>query len=200
MRIGGLQGLAGEFDAARASIREGRSIMDDLGLQHQKAHSSDVAVLVEMLAEDYEAAVREASTAYEILVEMGDLPYQAEEALLMAEALEQQGRTDEAEHWVAVADSNNLDDPDSLVVKARLLARRGRLEEAIQTARLAVDRCPELPVPFADARFTLAQLLARAGRDDEAAAAAEACLRRYEAKGIVPLVRKANELLSEVRS
>ena len=67
MRIGGLQALAGQFDVARATIAEARAIMDDLGLRHQKAHSTDVAVLVEMLAEDYEAAEREARQEYAAL-------------------------------------------------------------------------------------------------------------------------------------
>ena len=62
MRIGGLEGLAGRFETARATIARARAIMDDLGLHHQRAHSTDVAVLVEVLAEDYEAAEREAST------------------------------------------------------------------------------------------------------------------------------------------
>ena len=123
--------------------------MDDLGLHHQKAHSTDVAVLVEMLAEDYEAAEREARHAYAVLAEMGDLTYQASEGLLVAGALERQGRTDEAEEWLAISNSvaGSPDDPDALVVQARLLARRGRLEEAIDVAQSALDRGAELPVP-----------------------------------------------------
>ena len=55
-------------------------------------------------------------------------------------------------------------------------------------------------MPFADARFTLAELLMRAGRNDEAAQAAEECLHRYEAKGIVPLIQKTNALLAEIQA
>ena len=176
--------------------------MDDLGLHHQKAHSSDVAVLVEMLAEDYGAAEREARHAYAVLAEMGDLTYQASEALLIAGALERQGRTDEAEEWLATSNAvaGSTDDPDALVVQARLAARRGRLEEAIELVRSALERGAELPVPsFSDARFTLAEILHRAGREEEAAEAAERCLQRFEAKGIVPLVQKAKALLAEIR-
>ena len=203
MRIGGLQALAGQFDVARATIAAARAIMDDLGLRHQKAHSTDVAVLVEMLAEDYEAAEREARQAYAVLGEMGDLTYQASEGLLVAGALERQERTDEAEEWLAISNSvaGSADDPDVLVVQARLLARRGRVQEAIDVARSALDRGAELPVPsFSDARFTLAEVLHRAGREEEAAEAATRCLERYEAKGIVPLVQKAKALLAEIRA
>ena len=147
MRIGGLQGLAGQFDAARATIRDARAIMDDLGLHHQKAHSSDVAVIVEMLAEDYEAAEREARHAYAVLAEMGDVTYQASEGLLIAGALEHQGRTDEAEEWLATSNAvaGSTDDPDALVVQARLAARRGRLEEAIELVQSALDAAPSCP-------------------------------------------------------
>ena len=202
MRIGGLEGLGGEFDKARATIGEARAIMDDLGLHHQKAHSTDVAVLVEMLAEDYEAAEREARHAYAVLAEMGDRTYQATEALLVAEALELQGRTDEAAEWLAISNAidETPDDPDVVVVQARLLARRGQLDEAIQLARVstrpgrrnpgAVRRCALHPRPDPDPR----------GHNDEAIQAAEQCLERYEAKGIVPLIQKTNALLAEIRA
>jgi tetratricopeptide (TPR) repeat protein len=203
MRIGGLEGLAGKFDQARATIATARVIMDDLGLHHQRAHSTDVAVLVEILAEDYEAAEREARHAYAVLAEMGDVTYQASEALLIAQALELQGRTDEAEEWLTTSNEidDTPDDPDSLVVEARILARRGRLDDAIELARGTLDRAGgQQVVPFADAGFTLAELLMRAGRNDEAALAAEECLRRYEAKGIVPLIRQAKALLTQIQA
>jgi tetratricopeptide (TPR) repeat protein len=155
-----------------------------------------------MLAEDYESAEREARQAYAVLSEMGDLTYQASEALLIAEALELQGRTAEAEEWLAISNEidDNPDDPDALVLQARLLARVGLLDEAIELAQSALDSGAELPVPtFADARFTLAEIFSLAGRNEEAAQAAEQCLERYEAKGIVPLIRKTKALLAELR-
>ena len=177
--------------------------MDELGLHHQRAHSTDVAVLVEILAEDYEAAEREARHAYAVLAEMGDVTYQASEALLIAEALELQGRTDEAEEWLTTSNEidDTPDDPDALVVQARILARRGDLDEAIEARSSGHSTEPvrQQVVPFADAGFTLAELLMRAGRYDEAARAAEECLHRYEAKGIVPLIQKTNALLAEIQ-
>jgi len=46
--------------------------------------------------------------------------------------------------------------------------------------------------------FTLAEILARAGRTDEAREEAEACLGRYDAKGIAPLMEKARALLERL--
>jgi tetratricopeptide (TPR) repeat protein len=91
IRIGGLEGLAARFDAAWDAIDRARAIMDDLGLRHLKAHSSDVAVLVAMLAGDFERAEREAREAYAVLAEMGDLTFQGAQANLLGEALAAQG-------------------------------------------------------------------------------------------------------------
>jgi class 3 adenylate cyclase len=201
VRIGGLEGLAGRFDAARAAIAQARAIMDDLGLRHLSAHSTDVAVLVEMLAGDYEAAEREARAAYAVLEEMGDRTYQASEAYLVTQALEAQGRADEAEEWLVT--SEELGDPDrlDLVLRAQIMARRGLLDDAEKLARSALEQGDETPVPlFADPRFTLAEILARTGRADEAREQAEACLRRYDAKGIIPLMEKARALLAEIQA
>jgi class 3 adenylate cyclase/tetratricopeptide (TPR) repeat protein len=200
VRIGGLEGLAGRFDAARQAIGQARAVMDDLGLRHLRAHSTDVAVLVEMLAGEYEAAEREARAAYAVLEGMGDRTFQSAEAHLIARALEAQGRADEAEEWLAIAnDPVDQTDPEVLVLEAQIMARRGLLDDAERLAQSALDHGGESPVPnFGDPRFMLAQILARTGRTEEARQAAEQSLRRYEAKGIVPLMEKARALLAEI--
>jgi tetratricopeptide (TPR) repeat protein len=200
VRIGGLEGLAGRFDAAREAIAQARAIMDNLGLRHLRAHSTDVAVMVEMLAGDYQTAEREARAAHAVLEEMRDRTYQAAEAYLVAQALEAQGRVDEAEQWMVIAHEPSDDlDPEELILEAQITSRRGHLDDAQRLARSALEQGDEPPVPiFADPRFTLAQILARMGRTDEARTEAEACLRRYQAKGIVPLMEKAQALLSEI--
>ncbi len=175
--------------------------MDDLGLRHLKAHSTDVAVLVEMLAQDYEAAEREARAAYAMLEQMGDRTYQAAEALLTARALEAGGRLDEAEEWLLI--TNEVGDPSDsgpLVLRAQIMAHRGLLDEAEKLARTALERGGSARhVPqFGDPCFTLAEILALAGRTEEARQAAEQSLRLYQAKGIVPLANKARTFLAEI--
>ncbi len=138
---------------------------------------------------------------YTVLEEMGDRTYQGSEAYLIAKALEAQGRADEAEEWLAIADALNPVDAEGLALQARIMARRGFLADAEELARSALGRGGESPVPgFVDPRFTLAEILARAGRAQEARQAAEQCLRRYQAKGIVPLVEKAQALLAGIPS
>ena len=149
VRIGGLEGLAGRFDAAREAIAQARAIMDDFGLHHLKAHSTDVTVLTKMLAGDYEAAEREARAAYAVLEKMGDRTYQSSEAHLIAKALEAQGRADGAEEWLVIAEElGDPVDPERLDLQARIMARRGLLDEAERLARSALAGGRESPVPF----------------------------------------------------
>jgi class 3 adenylate cyclase/tetratricopeptide (TPR) repeat protein len=196
VRIGGLEGLAGRFDEARAAIGNARAIMDEFGLRHLKAHSSDVAVVVEMLAGDYEAAEREARAAYAVLEEMGDRTFAGSEAALVAEALEAQGRLDEAEEWLAIAtELHPVDSLDGL--RAQIMADRGLLVDAERLVRSVLERDEEPPWPaFSDPRLTLAAILIRTGRADEAREHVEMCLRRCAAKGIVPLAERARTLLT----
>jgi tetratricopeptide (TPR) repeat protein len=197
VRIGGLEGLAGRFGAARGTIAQAHAIMDELGLRHLKAHSTDVAVVVELLAGDYPLAEREARAAYAVLEEMGDRAFLAWEALLIAQALEAQGRVDEAEEWLTTSLRLAGDaEADHLVLRARIQAARGRLDVAEELVCSAIARGPDSPVPFGnDAHLTLAEILVRAGRAQEAREAAEQALERFAAKGIVPLVERASALL-----
>jgi tetratricopeptide (TPR) repeat protein len=204
VRIGGLEGLAGRFDAAWEAIDEARALMNDLGLRHLKAHSSDVAVLVAMLAGDFERAEREARAAYAVLEEMGDRTFQATQAFLFGETQAAQGRLDEAVQWLAtrreIADADDHE-PAGLALEALILARRGHLEKAEKLVRRYLAMEGDLPVPLViDPRFTLAEILLQAGRAAEAQTEAEACLTRYEAKGIVPLAEDARALLAEIRT
>jgi class 3 adenylate cyclase/tetratricopeptide (TPR) repeat protein len=199
VRIGGLEGMAGRFDAARRTIAEAHEIMDELGLRHLKAHSTDVAVVVELLAGDPASAEREARAAHALLEEMGDRAFLASEAFLIAQALEAQGRVDEAEAWLASSADVRAADPDAddLILTARIEAARGHFDRAEELVRTALVRGVESPAGYElDASFTLAEILARAGRHEEARDAAQQSLRRLEAKGVVPLVEKAKALLA----
>ena len=202
VRIGGLEGLAGRFDVAWDAIDEARAFMDELGLRHLKAHSSDVAVLVAMLTGDFERAEHEARRAYAMLGEMGDRTFQATEAILIGEALAAQGRLDEGEEWLATGrEIGGADGEEStgIELEALIMTRRGHLDEAENLARAALGY--ETPVPLTiDPRFVLAEILLCSGRTAEAAAEAEACLLRYHAKGIVPLAEKTRAFLTEIQT
>ena len=204
MRIGGLEGLAGRFETARATIARARAIMDDLGLHHQRAHSTDVAVLVEILAEDYEAAEREARHAYAVLAEMGDRDLPGQRGAPDRGGSRAPG-THRRSRGMARRPPTRSTTPRTIQTRSSsrhgLLARRGDLDEAIE-----LTRADTRPSPWAAGRAIRRRAASRspssscvAGRYDEATRAAEECLHRYEAKGIVPLIQKTNALLAEIQ-
>ena len=162
--------------------------MDELGLAHVKAHSTDVAVVVEMLAGDYEAAEQAARTAYATLAEMGDVVYQTAEGLLLADALERQGRLGEATEWIDRVASlgEGAEAAEIAATRARIALRRDDLDEA-ERQRATIEGSPEPVVPgFPDPRLKLAEIYAHAGRVEEARGELERRLGRYEAQGHRP--------------
>jgi tetratricopeptide (TPR) repeat protein len=80
-------------------------------------------------------------------------------------------------------------------VPARLLARRGRLEEAERLARdgVTIAADSEFVVLHADVLLDLAEVLELAGRPDEASAAAAEAVRIYERKGNVAAAGRARD-------
>jgi hypothetical protein len=178
-----LHGLAGEFDQARLLYRQARERYEGLGLRVHAALVSLDSGPVEMLAADWQAAERELRHDYETLTELGDKSYLPTTAALLAHALHQLGRDDEAEQLTIVSEETSYpDDLNSEVewrcARARIVAARGEHQAAEQLAREAVAKAADsdfLEVQ-ADAGLTLAEVLAAAGRIDEATVVAQEAL------------------------
>jgi len=126
---------------------------------------------------------------------------------LLADALWEQGRGEEATARIELAWSRMIeDDADAQVgvarVRARVLAARGETIEAVQEARRAVERAARTAYLDLHARalFDLGTVYELAG-DPEAAAVAfdEACA-RFERKGNVAGAARVRERMAAVRT
>ena len=128
------------------------------------------------------------------LEQAGELGYLASLAFHLGDALLANGDDEEAsdvtERWGADR-LTAAEDADAQVgwrrVRARVLARRGELDEANRLAREAVDMISGtdyLPQQ-ADAQADLSEVLRLSGKPDEAEAAQLEALRLYEQKGNV---------------
>jgi tetratricopeptide (TPR) repeat protein len=178
-----LHGLAGNFDEARILYRRARETYERLGLKVYAALVSLDSGPVEMLAGDFAEAERELRRDYEALTELGDKSYLPTTAALLAHAVHELGRVDEAEALSVVSEERSYpDDLNSEVAwrcaRARVLSVRDAHDDAERFAREAVAKAAEsdfLEVQ-ADAAMTLAEVLAGAGRRDEARVAAEDAL------------------------
>ncbi|MGZ4289732.1 MAG: adenylate/guanylate cyclase domain-containing protein [Gaiellaceae bacterium] len=200
-----LEAMRGEFDAARASVAEGRAQARELGQRLLVAGMSMQGAEVELLAGDAERALEIAVEGVEQLDELGERGWLSTVAGYGAEAAYRLGREDEA--WRLTERAEEAGAPDDVLtqmlvlqVRAKLLARRGELDSAERMAREAV----ELLEPTdsleqkAGTHYDLALVLIAAGKRDEALAALDEARALYEEKGHTVGLARTEQLRSEL--
>jgi class 3 adenylate cyclase/tetratricopeptide (TPR) repeat protein/ketosteroid isomerase-like protein len=184
-----LEAMRGRFDAARALLTAAGDTLHELGQTLELQELAISAGIVELLAGDPGAAGKHLERAHEEFVALGVGIPAARAAALLARALADQGRDDEALEHAGYAEEHAADDLKTVVtwcgVRATVLARRGRAEEAIALARRAVRRVEptDALADRADAALTLARVLHAAGRAEEAGPAVKRAREWYAAKG-----------------
>jgi tetratricopeptide (TPR) repeat protein len=199
--LAALHAMQGDFDEARALIREANAILEDAG-RMQSAVSHHEA-LVEMLAGDPAAAEDRLRVGYERLEQMGEKPLLATTAAILAEAACAQGRFDEAEELCLVSEQTApAEDLWTQVIWrgacARVRARQGRLEEAETLADEAVQLAAttDLLTRHGDALLALADVLRLDGRSSDADAAVQDALELYVRKGNVVSAGRARSSIA----
>lgn len=202
-----LEAMRGNFDEARELYRRSRATLEELGWNFLAALTSMDSGAVEMLAGDPVAAERELRGDYEALHRMGEKNYVSTTAALLADALYQQRRFDEAE--ALAAESERLAARDDVVtqvlwrsVRAKVRAQQRRAEEAQALGREAVDllRRSEAPEWQGNALMDLAEILRLSGNEAEAAMAAEEAAVLFERKGSIVSLQRARGFLTAVHA
>ena len=153
---------------------------------------------VELLAGDPVAAEHDMRSAGEAFREIGEGWFLSTVAVDLPRAVYEQGRYDDAFALLEAIDEVPAPTDREWQIKrrgvpARLLARRGQLEEAEKLARegVALAADSEFLVLHADVLLDLAEVLALAGRMEDAAATAAEAVSLYERKGNVASARRA---------
>jgi tetratricopeptide (TPR) repeat protein len=205
LKLAHLRAMNGEFEIARNLYREARALLRDLGQGLRLATASLDSGMVELLAGDPAAAERELRPDYDTLVAMGNSYSLSTMAALLARAVREQGRDEEALALTITAESKTADDDvDSQVlwrcVRAPILARSGKVEEAELLARRALDlsRQTDVPVLQANSLYELAMVLRFSGRADDARDALEQAAHVSKEKGDVVSARKARDALASL--
>jgi tetratricopeptide (TPR) repeat protein len=199
-----LEAMRGWFDKARQTAAEARRLYEDLGLKVMGANLVQNSGFVEMLAGDPVAAEREYRWGYERLAEMGEKSFLSTVAVDLADALYVQGRLDEAERFTNV--SEDAAAPDDVVsqsklrsVRAKVLAQRGQLEDAVELAREAVRLGSNDLNDGARLRLNLGEVLSQAGCREEAIKVVEEAITLFEDKGNIVSAARARNVLEELR-
>jgi class 3 adenylate cyclase/tetratricopeptide (TPR) repeat protein len=176
-----LHAMEGDFAQARELIARAGHMRDELGANVIVPLTSLQSSRVETLAEDLPAAERDLRRDFEKLSAIGDRYLRPTVAALLARAVCQQGRYDEASELQRTAEE--LADDDDVEtqavlrsVRARLLAHQGDLATAERVAREAVEilQTIEAPDMHGDSLVTLAEVLAPIRPEDARAALLEA--------------------------
>jgi tetratricopeptide (TPR) repeat protein len=203
---GQLEAMRGRFGIARDLTSQARALAGEHGGLRVLlvSHIGPDAGAVELLAGDAAAAVREWRPACEGLEWIGELGFLSSIVPLLVDAVLAQGRDEEAlqltERWTP-GRLTVPEDADAQVgwrrVRAKLLARRGELDEAERLGREAVTIASGTDYLDAHAKAVadLAEVFRLAGRPKESGAASREAIRLYEQKGNVVAAQRLRGLL-----
>jgi class 3 adenylate cyclase/tetratricopeptide (TPR) repeat protein len=141
---GHLEAMRGNFDLGRDMCGTARARLEEIGLRLESAAMTLESSCVEELAGDPVAAEQQLRQGFEVLSELDERFVRSSIAGLLAQALADQSRFDEAEEMTAVAeDLSDSDDIDAQVIwrcaRARIHAARDQGDEAETFARAALE-------------------------------------------------------------
>jgi class 3 adenylate cyclase/tetratricopeptide (TPR) repeat protein len=182
-----LHAMSGDFDRARELVTQGAELLRELGAAAIAARTSDLASRIELLAGDAEAAEAKLRADFEVLTAMDENYARPNIAALLAKALFELGRIEEAEELAGVAEE--IASPDDVEaqallrsVRARILAARGRDAEARALAAEVIELVAgtDAPILRADSLLDLSEALESSPA--ERAAALEEARALYEQK------------------
>jgi ATP/maltotriose-dependent transcriptional regulator MalT len=195
--LAGLVAMRGDFDEARKLWAAACDQYEELGLSYRRAVRSTIAADIETLAGDEEAAERELRWGYETLERMGEKGARAVVAAYLAESLSRRKRDDEAAGFAEIAAA--IAAADDLVpqvlcrsVRAKVLARRGELDQAEELALEAAAMVERMDFPDLQALtcLSLAEVLESTAKTEESARLVDRARQLYERKGNVVAGRR----------
>ena len=197
-----LHGMQGRIDEARKMHAEAVRAIDELGSPWLSASTVFGQWRLELLAGAPERAEASARASLALLQEMGATNQGSTAAALLAVALVEQGRHEEAIGYADLAAAWAAPDDiasqvPQLAARAHVLAARGELERAEATAREAV-RLSERSDDICLRGDALVDLAAVPGRVSDAAAALRDAIALYQRKGDVVSAARAHTSLERL--
>jgi tetratricopeptide (TPR) repeat protein len=205
-KVAQLHAMVGDYATARKNVQSARSVLRDLGQGVRAASSSYDVAVVEMLAGDAAGAEREIRPDCEMLQGIGETYFLSTMASLLARAVLNQGRDDEALTWTETAERSAAeDDVDAQVhwrrVRSLILARKGSLAEAEAVARKGLElavQTEDLSLRAA-ALADLAAVLFHAKRPEESRQVLAEAIAAYAAKGDTSSVARAEKFFATIQ-
>ena len=201
---GYLEAMRGQFDAARELIDRATALAQESGWQVGEAGVLFESGRIELLAGRLNHAEQALRAALDTLNNMGDRGHLVTVAPVLADVLYALGRNKEATELIKLTTRWAMDDDlDPQIswrrVQAKLLARRGRFQEATRLARDSVEVAAgtDFIDDHAHALADLAEVLQMAGRTTESITALEQAAALYEQKGNTTRARQLRAQLND---
>jgi tetratricopeptide (TPR) repeat protein len=178
----------------------------DLGQGYALASSAESSGSVELLAGDLAAAELELHRGVELLEGMGERAYLSTLGAMLADMLELADNDDEAGSFARI--SEEASDPDDIdsqarwrTVKAKLLAKQGRLEVAEALAREAVRLAAPTDVLnlHGHCYLALGVVLQASGRRTESREAFAEAAHAFDRKGNFAAATQARARMPQAR-
>ncbi|MGY1831232.1 ATP-binding protein [Geodermatophilus sp. SYSU D01180] len=199
------EGGRGEASEATQWIEQARSLLQEIALTVWIAGPlAQMAGSIELDAGVPHAAEQELRWAYETLVGAGEVSWASTAAALLAQAVDEQGRSDEARDLVERSrEMAGVEDIVSQLLWRRVAAperaRRGQVHDAETLIREALDlaAATDSLVLQGQAQLGLADVLALSGDPSGSAEAVAAAVQVFERKGDVHTARRIAEDLAE---
>ena len=199
--------LLGRFDEGRELHRTGGAILSDLGLKLNIGGMSSWVAGLEFLSGDLEAAERAHRGGIRVLESIGEVGYLSTHVGFLGQVLYAQGRFDEAAEKADTAERLGASDDVATQtvwrqLRAKVLAREGRLDEAIGLAEeaLALTEGTDCWDTIESAFEDLAEVFRLAGRRDDAVQALGKALDVSERKGAVVVVEQVRSKLAALEN
>ncbi len=202
-----LHAMSGDFTKARVLYRRGRGLLRELGKGLFAAGTGIDLLIVELLAGDLAGAEREVMPDYEFLKNASETYSLSTIAALLSRVIRDQGRDEEALRFSEVAERiTATDDVDSQAlwrsIRAPILARAGRWDEALSLARFAVElfQRSDSPQLRADALMELTSVLLLTGQVDDARRTIGESISLYRTKGDIVSAAKDEALAEQLNA
>jgi tetratricopeptide (TPR) repeat protein len=199
-----LVAMRGNFDAARTLSADAAKIVDDLGDRARGASLTQTPIWIDLMVGDAATAEARARRAYELLNDLGARSAQGVVGALLARALLELDRFEQAESVAASIEEVRPDDIRTRLtcgtVRARALASLGEVGAGESKARATVRLAKQTDFinEEGDARLDLAAILEIAGQPELAARAVEGSLSCYMRKGNLVSAGRAQQASSRL--
>jgi tetratricopeptide (TPR) repeat protein len=206
--LAGLTAMDGNFDEARRNLDQAMSILEQLGLRVRAVALTYLAGLIDLLAEEPEAADERLRQACLDCERMGERYVLGALLALRAQTCHALGRYVEAVQLGEAAERSGSGPGDDVVVqvtargaRAKALARLDCGDEAQPLARDAAAAAAGTGLVnlAADALLDLADVQDAVGEGEQAILAAEEALALYQRKGNVASARRTRTMLARLR-